>query len=138
MAFLFSRQSKNTKTWYVGYYVDRKYVRKRIGRSKAFAEKACGEIEAKIERKEAGLLQKDYPLRHFFEEYLERTEMRHSASYQNRNDLVIRNFLRFIENCTPHLSKLSQIIPHVIEEYQRFRLSENTVQGIRKRTTASR
>lgn len=126
MAFTFSRKNTRGKTWYVGYRVDGRLVRKRIGRSKTLAEKARGDIQAKIERGEAGLLRKDYPIRKFFQEYLERTMDRVSASYHRRNDLVIRNFTRFIDEKAPHLTKLSQIRPAVIEEYQRFRLSERT------------
>ena len=70
MAFVFSRQNKKSKTWYVGYNVYGKFVRRRIGHSKTLAQKAYGEIEAKIERGEAGLMQK---------EYFDRTGMRHSV-----------------------------------------------------------
>ena len=66
MAFVFSRQNKKSKTWYVGYYVYGKFVRKRIGHSKTLAQKTCGEIEARIERGEAGLNKKDYPRDIFF------------------------------------------------------------------------
>jgi len=31
MAFVFSRKNKRGNTWYVGYYVDGKFVRKKIG-----------------------------------------------------------------------------------------------------------
>jgi len=34
MAFIFSRKNKRSKTWYVGYYINGKFFRKRIGRSK--------------------------------------------------------------------------------------------------------
>jgi hypothetical protein len=37
-------------------------ARKRIGRSKVLADKARGDIEARIERGEAGLLNRDYPI----------------------------------------------------------------------------
>ena len=60
MAFIFSRKNKRGKTWYVGYRVDRTLVRKRIGRSKAIAEKARGDIEARLEREDAGLRKKNY------------------------------------------------------------------------------
>ena len=126
MAFVFSRQNKKSKTWYVGYNVYGKFVRKRIGHSKTLAQKACGEIEAKIERGEAGLMKKDFPIKKFFKEYLNRTEIRHSASYHKRNDVVIRNFTRFLDEKMPYLTRLSQIRPAIIEEYQRFRLSEKT------------
>jgi len=43
MAFVFSRKTNRGKTWYVGYHVDGKFVRKRIGRSKTLAEKAKGD-----------------------------------------------------------------------------------------------
>lgn len=137
MAFVFSRKTNRGKTWYVGYRVDGKLVRKRIGRSKSLAETAKGDIQARIERGEAGLLKKDYPIRRFFDEYLQRTKGKQSVSYHGRNDIVIRNFTRFLDAKFPHLSKLSQLRPAVIEEYQRLRLSERTGNGgrtVTKRT----
>ncbi|MGD2095688.1 MAG: hypothetical protein PVH77_11830, partial [Phycisphaerales bacterium] len=121
MAFLFARKYRRSRTWYVGYYVDGKLVRKKIGRSKTIAEKARGDIEAKIERGEAGLLNRDYPIRKFFQQYLERTKTRHSASYHERNTRVIRQFERFLDIERPYLTRLSQIRPSVIDAYQRFR-----------------
>jgi len=43
----------------VGYYVNGSFLRKRVGRSKAIKEKARGNIEAKVERGEKGLLNRD-------------------------------------------------------------------------------
>lgn len=137
MAFTFSRKNSRGKTWYVGYYVNGKFMRKKIGRSKTIAEKARGDIEAKLERGEAGLLKKDYPVRKFFAEYLERTKGINSASYQNRNERVIKQFERFLDSERPYLAKLSQIRPEVIEAYKRFRMNEVTPNGktpIKKRT----
>ena len=137
MAFLFARQHRRAKTWYVGYYFNGRLVRRRIGRSKALAEKAKGDIEAKLERGEAGLLNRDYPIREFFQEYLRRTEARHSPTYRQRNKNVIDNFIRFLDKKLPYLTKLSQIRPAVIEEYQKFRLSErggNATRQPKKRT----
>lgn len=126
MAFVFSRTYRRRKTYYVGYYVDGRLVRRRIGKSKTLADKARGEIEAKIERGDAGLLPRDYPVRKFFDEYLRRTEPHQSRSYHERNGLVVRNFTQFLDAKLPHLTKLSQIRPAVAEEYQRFRLAEGT------------
>lgn len=137
MAFLFARKHHRGKTWYVGYYVDGKLVRKKIGRSKTLAEKARGDIEARIERGEAGLLNKDYPIRKFFQQYLERTKARHSASYHDRNRRVIKQLERFLDAERPYLTRLSQLKPAVIEAYQRFRLNEtvpNSGKPVKKRT----
>lgn len=53
MAFIFVRKNQRGKTWYVGYYVNGKFLRKRVGRSKIIAEKARGNIEAKVEKGKA-------------------------------------------------------------------------------------
>lgn len=137
MAFLFARTLKRGKTWYVGYYVDGRFVRKRIGRSKAIAEKARGDIEARLERRDANLLNRDYPIAAFFDEYLKRTKGKHADGYHDRNRRVIEQFKRFLKAERPYLKKLSQIRPEVIEAYQRFRLSEvapKTGTRIKKRT----
>jgi len=125
------------KTWYVGYYVDGKFVRRKVGRSKAIAQKALGDIEAKLARGETGLLNRDYPVFDFFEEYLSRAKAWHSASYHDRNRRVIEKFREFLKRKRPYLKKLSQLRPEVIEEYQRYRLDqivENTGKPVKKRT----
>ncbi len=67
MAFIFARKNNRGKTWYVGYCVNGRFLRKRVGRSKVIAEKARGDIEAKVERGEAGLLNRDCPILSFFD-----------------------------------------------------------------------
>jgi len=137
MAFLFARKLRRGKTWYVGYYVDGRFVRKRIGRSKTIAEKARGDIEARLERGDAGLLNRDYPILAFFDEYLKRTRDKHAAAYHDRNRRVIEQFKRFLKAERPYLKKLSQLRPEVVEAYQRFRLAETTPRtgkAIKKRT----
>ncbi len=137
MAFIFARKHKRGKTWYVGYYVNGRFLRRRIGRSKTIAEKARGDIEARVERGEAGLLNRDYPILSFFGEYLERTKSTRSVSYHNRNERVITHFKRFLGAKRPYLTKLSQLRTEVIEEYKRFRLNEvvpNSGRPIKKRT----
>ena len=121
----------------MGYHVNGRFLRERVGRSKAIVEKARGDIEVRIERGEAGLLKRDYPIQNFFEEYLRRTEANNSNSYHSRNKRVIRQFKRFLQVKRPYLTKLSQLRPEVIEEYRRFRLSEvipNSGKPIKKRT----
>jgi integrase len=137
MAFVFARKHSRGKTWYVGYYVNGKFVRRRVGRSKAIAGKALGDIEAKLARGEAGLINKDYPILDFFEEYLNRTKVRHSTSYHDRNRRVVKQFKKFLKEKRPYLTRISQLRPDVIEEFQRYRLAqvvENTGKPIKKRT----
>lgn len=137
MAFIFARNHRRGKTWYVGYYVNGRFVRKRVGRSKTIAEKARGDIEARIERADVGLLNRDYPLLQFFDEYLARTEGVHSPAFHNRNERVITQFRRYLAAKRPYLTKLSQLRPEVVEEYQRFRLNEvvpHSGKPIKKRT----
>jgi hypothetical protein len=38
--FYLCKEKQRGKTWYVGYYVNGRFLRKRVGRSKAIAEKA--------------------------------------------------------------------------------------------------
>jgi integrase len=137
MAFIFYREHSRRKTYYVGYYLEHKLVRQKVGKSKALAEKVKGDVEAKMERGDVGLLRKDYPFESFFNEYMQRTKGVHSASYQRRNQTVIDNFQKFLKKRFPHLTKLSQIRPAVIEEYRRFRTTECNGNGdkpVTKRT----
>jgi integrase len=137
MAFIFSRKHKNGRTWYVGYYYNGRLIRKKVGRSKTLAKKVQGDVEAKIERADVGLLNKDYPIDRFFDEYLARTEGIQAATYHDRNRRVIKNFKRFLKAERPYLTKLSQLRPEVIEAYQRFRMKEvtpNSKKPIKKRT----
>jgi len=131
------RNNKEGKTWYVGYYYKGRLVRKKVGRSKILAKKVQGDIEAKIERADVGLLKKDYPIDKFFDEFLAKTEGLQAATYHDRNRRVIKNFKRFLKAERPYLTKLSQLRPEVIEAYQRFRMKEVTPhrkKPIKKRT----
>ncbi len=137
MAFLFARKLSRGKTWYVGYYVNGKFVRRKVGRSKTIAQKALGDIEAKLARGETGLVNRDYPILDFFDEYLKRTEAHHSASYHSRNRRVIKQFKEFLTKERPYLRKLSQLRPEVIEYFQRYRLGQvvpNSGKPIKRRT----
>ncbi|MEK7449665.1 MAG: tyrosine-type recombinase/integrase [Planctomycetota bacterium] len=137
MAAIITRKHKKKTTYYVAYYVDGKLVRRRVGRSYALAQKLKGDIEAKLERKESGLVPKDYDIRKFFDEYLRRTQDQQSAEYYKRNQTVINNFLNFLEKKHPYIAKLSRVTPGVIEDYKIFRrslLSEDGTHKIKKRT----
>ena len=136
---LFSRSTQSGKTWYVGWR-DRcgKYQRRRVGKSRTLARKLAGDIEAKLERGEAGLDKKDYLIEKFCDEYLKRTEPRLSASYHKRNGEILEHFLRFLkEGKHGHIKHLSQMTSAVLEEYQVFRTKETaprTKKPITRRT----
>jgi len=136
MAFIFTRNNKQGKTWYIGYYYNGRFFRKKVGRSKTLAKKVQGDIEAKIERADVGLLNKDYPIDKFLQKYQARTESILSASYHDRNRRVIKNFQKFLKAERPYLSKLSQVRSEVIEAYQQYRMKQFTMHGnpIKKRT----
>lgn len=136
---LFSRSTQSGKTWYVGWRDgDGKYQRRRVGKSKTLAGKLAGDIEAKLERGEAGLEKRDCVIEKFFDEYLERTESRLSVSYHKRNGEILQHFLRFLkEGKRNHIKHLSQMTPVVLEEYQAFRMKETaprTKKPITRRT----
>lgn len=63
MAFVFSRTNKRRKTCYVGYYIDGRFVRQKDWPVKSARGQGEGDIEVRIERREAGLLCWDYPFR---------------------------------------------------------------------------
>jgi hypothetical protein len=120
----------------VGYYLDGRFTRKGIGRPKAIAEKARGDIKARLERGDARLLNRDYPVLAFSDEYLNGTTGKHAPSYHNRNQRVREQFKRLLKAERPHLKRLSRIRPEVIEACQRFRLAEaapRTGKPIKKR-----
>lgn len=136
---LFSRPTQSGKTWYVGWRdKNGKYQRKKVGRSRTLAKKLAGDIEAKLERGEAGLEKKDYPIAKFFPEYQKRTEPRLSTSYHKRNGEAFDHFLRFLDVAKHgHIKRLSQMTPALMEEYQAFRMKEaapRTKKPITKRT----
>jgi len=137
MAFVLSRKHKNGRTWYVRYYYNGRLVRKKVGSSKILAKKVQGDIEAKMERADVGLLKKDYPIDKFFGEFLAKTKGIQVVTYHDRKRRVIKNFKRFLKAERPYLTKLSLFSPEVIEAYQRFRMKEVTPHSkkpIKKRT----
>ena len=138
-AHLLSRSTKSGKTWYVGWRdKNGKYRRKKVGKSKTLAKKLAGDIEAKLERGDAGLEKKDFAIKTFFDDYQNRTKSRLSASYHRRNSEVLGHFLRFLrEGMYSHIKHLTQMTPIIIEEYQSFRMKERaprTKKAITKRT----
>ncbi|GMW01804.1 MAG: hypothetical protein AMXMBFR84_29410 [Candidatus Hydrogenedentota bacterium] len=138
-AHVFARSTQTGKTYYVGWR-DRngRYRRKKVGKSKTLAKKLAGDIEAKLERGEAGLEKKDYPIEKFFKEYQTRTEPRLSASYHRRNQQIFDHIARFLEDTKRgHITRLSQLTPGLIEEYQAHRMKQKAAQTkkpITKRT----
>ncbi len=75
------------------YYVNGRVIQKKVGKSKTMAKKVAGEIEAKLERKDANLEPRDYDLRIFFQEYLDCTQNNISHSYHRRNETIIKHFI---------------------------------------------
>jgi len=130
MAWVYKRKNMKSHSWYVGWRMHGKQYFKKIGRSKAAAEKFKGELEAKIARNEANLVPRDCQLTKFFKIYLQRTRDRVSAGYTRRNKYVIDHFLHFIALKRPALKKISMIDNDIIDEYQRFRKKAKAPNGI--------
>jgi len=137
VASIFARKRKTGATWYVQYYVDGKVVQKKVGKSKTIARTVAGEIEAKLERKEANLEPRDHNLREFLAEYMECTLNTVSPNYHRRNWITINNFLAFLEKKHPRIKQLSQLNLKLFEEYMFWRLKQKNRQNerpIKKRT----
>ena len=110
MAWIVERKNKKNSTFYICYRDGTNKVRKiMIGRSRSHAEKELKKLEAKLSLGISDIEKKDYPIDKFFQEYLQRTEHRHSESYHKRNSQVINHFKKFIEEAKPHLTRLSNL-----------------------------
>jgi len=78
-----------------------------------------------MERGQVGLPNKDYPIGKFFDEYLEKTKVKHSASCHDRNRRVIKQFTRFLDTERPYLNKLSQIRPAILARQESYNQVDN-------------
>lgn len=122
------KKPRGRGTWYVFYYDLRgKKVRLRIGPNKRVAELAKGDIEAKLEKQRAGLLDPDQELRRLslvsFREQLsgfldtENKAPRTVARYCG----VFRTFCAFMDEHEPHVRYLDQVDAAMIERYKDHR-----------------
>jgi len=138
MAFIWERKNKKSTTYYVCYHDEFGRVKRiKTGRTKSHAEKELKRLEAKLDLGITDFEKQDCCLRKFFDEYLQRTEPRQSEGYHTRNKEVVTHFRAFLEAEQPYISRLSQLTPPIIDEYQRWRLvqkNEHTGRPPTKRT----
>jgi len=115
-------------TWYVFYYdVAGKKVRQRIGANKRTAELARGDIEARIEKQRAGLLDPTKELRlttlaEYRQQLPEYLRIENKASrIVTRYTGVFEKFCSFVAETEPFVKRLDQIEASLLERYKDHR-----------------
>ena len=123
-----TKKPRGAGTWYVFFYDLRgKKVRQRIGPNKRTADLAKGDIDARLEKQRAGLLDPDKELkritipafRKLLSEYLQ-TENKAPKTI-SRYCGVFDHLRTFLEAQEPYLKHLDQIRSEMIECYKDFR-----------------
>ena len=123
-------------TWYVFYYDFRgKKVRQRIGPNKRPAELAKGDIEAKLEKQRAGLLDPEQEVQRIRAvEYAKRlpdflkTEGKAPKTI-NRYAGVFEKLCQFIQQTDSHVKYLDQIDAPLIERYKDNRREQHVTRN---------
>ena len=126
-----AKRPQGAGTWYVFHYDLRgKKVRLRVGSNRKTAELAKGDIEARLAKQRAGLLDPDKELRRVtiasFREQLAdflKTENRAPKTI-TRYCGVLGKFCQFVERQEGYLKHLDQIEAGLIERYKDFRRRE--------------
>ncbi|MDE2028372.1 MAG: tyrosine-type recombinase/integrase [Candidatus Omnitrophica bacterium] len=109
--------------YFVDYRVKGRRVRKAVGKTRKTAELALKDIEVKLERQDAGFIEKDFEIAKLFPEFLNYSITHHSAATQKRYKGILANFQRFL-TLQPYIKKISQLSQKFFEDYQAFRKRE--------------
>jgi integrase len=114
-------QRKNI--YYVDYRLGGRRVRRRIGPSKRLAELAMKDIEVKLAKNELGfpVEDDDRSIEGFFSEYMEHCQANNSPATTQRYKAIVDNFLAYLTKAKPEITRLSQLIPKVFDDYKVYR-----------------
>ena len=94
-----------------------KYQQK-AGRNQKDAQKFLKEIETKIRQGEMGILVRDVDLDIFLKDFSTYAKLNHTFKTQKRFQRLLKNFSGFLNKEAPHLKKLSEMTPQIIERYK--------------------
>lgn len=112
--------------YYIDYSVNGLRIRKKISKSKRVAELALKDIEVKLAKGEIGIVENDYTIPEFFQEYLVFSKTNHSDKTFLRYRAIIDHFLHFLERY-PRIHHLSDLNPKLFEDYKTWRKTKHVM-----------
>ena len=113
---------KRGGVWYLSYYLERRRIRKRVGKSKRIAELARQETEVKLAKNEIGWVEvKEVRFDEFKREYLNYLKANNRPTTYVRYKKALQHFEDFLQQHIKDSPKLSQIPFYLIEEYKQRR-----------------
>ena len=113
-------------TYYVEFHARGLLYSQIAGPDLAAAQKLLQDIETKIAAGEALTVVRDIDLPVFLEEFLDHAHGHYPSRTFERLTLAARHFSAFFKEVYPHLTRLSQVTPSVVESYKaRFARDKN-------------
>jgi len=108
--------------------LDGKRRRQRVGRSRKVAELALKDVEVRIEKTRAGVIDEDKQIKpitisDFFEKYLTYVQTNLAPRSCRRYRAAVENFKRFLKR-KRRVNRLLQLSSELLEEYKTFRRNE--------------
>jgi len=126
MASIYKR--KDTKVWYVTYYMNGKRITEKVGHNKKAAEYRRNEIEIQLVRGERPLLP-DTSIELLLDKYLTHLETRpYAESTLHRIKSVHNNLKSFFEN--NQIKKIANVSFEVIDQYMTVRTNVNNIKPL--------
>jgi len=109
------------RMYYVNFMYRGRRVRRKVGPSKDLADLVLKDMEIKICREQFDLVPPDALLEDLFAAFTSFSELNHAPTTALRYRQVIETFKIFLGIEYPHLTRVSQVGPELIEEFKRFR-----------------
>jgi len=116
-----ARIYQRNKVWYLDIRYKGKRIRKRVGKSKKFAELALKDTELKIARDEFGFTKKDIRIDELIERFLDYNRTNNRESTTKRYVAIMNHLREFLTKKRSDINYLSQLSDEIIEEYKSFR-----------------
>ena len=118
--FYMGQVRKIGNTYYIEFYARGLLYSQIAGPDLAAAKKLLEDIEAKIAGGEALTIVRDIDLPVFLEQFLNDVVSQYPSKTLERLRLTTSHFSAFFKQTHPHLAKLSQVTPAVIESYKAY------------------
>ena len=121
-----ARFYKRGPVYYIDYALNGRRIRKRVGKSKRVAELVLKDIKVKLAKGELGLVEDDFVIPRFFEEYLVYSRTNHSPKTFVRYKSIIDHFLQFLDRY-PRIGMLADLSPKLFEDYKTWRKTHHVM-----------
>ena len=110
--------------YYIEFYARGLLYQQKAGEDYEAAVKMLADVESKIKTGEMGTLVRDIDLDIFLKMFLDEVQEKHSVKTFKRFKLTVEYFQKFLSVKYPHLKKLSEVTPVVIENFRSYLMTQ--------------